>query len=140
MFLPCILLGKHCVNSTIYGQAYSRIWNVHCLKAISDHIWKNVGPSTAAFTMINISHSKPKYDHSTNKAVHIYHACVIFNTVVPLYRCMHSYSYLYSNLFCSITMIKTRCKASPPHCVFFLRQPVSYLKYSTSSLVLLLSM
>ena len=140
MFLPCILLGKHCVNSTIYGQAYSRIWNVHCLKAISDHIWKNVGPSTAAFTMTNISHSKSTYDHSTNKIVHIYRACVIFNTVVPIYRCMHSYSYLYSNLFCSITMIKTRCKASPPHGVFFLRQPVSYLKYSTSSLVLLLSM
>ena len=140
MFLPCILLGKHCVNSTIYGQAYSRIWNVHCLKAISDHMWKNVGPSTAAFTMTNISHSKSTYDHSTNKDVHMYRACVIFNTVVPIYRCMHSYSYLYSNLFCSITMIKTRCKASPPHGFSFLRQPVSYLKYSTSSLVLLLSM
>ena len=140
MFLPCILLGKKSVNSTIYGQAYSRIWNVHCLKAISDHIWKNVGPSTAAFTMTNISHSKSTYDHSTNKAVHMYHACVIFNTVVPIYRCMHSYSYLYSNLFCSITMIKTRCKTSPPHGFSFLRQPASYLKYSTSSLVLLLSM
>ena len=49
------------------------------------HIWKNGGNFTASFTIINVFHIKPTYGHSTNKFVHVYHACVLFDTVVPLY-------------------------------------------------------
>ena len=53
------------------------------LRQCAAYIWKYVGPFTIAFTMINISGPKSTYDHSTIKGVH--HACVLHDTVVPLY-------------------------------------------------------
>ena len=66
----------------MYSPAYGM---ANALRQYPAQIWKYVGPCRAAFTMINVSSTKYTIDHSTNKAVHICHACVIYDTVVPLY-------------------------------------------------------
>ena len=50
------------------------------LKQCADHTWKNEGAFTAALTMINVSHTKSTYDHSTNKFVHLCHTFVLYVT------------------------------------------------------------
>ena len=50
------------------------------LMQCADHTWKNEGPFMAALTMINVSHTKSTYDHSTNKFVHLCHTFVLYLT------------------------------------------------------------
>ena len=59
------------------------------LRQCSAHIWKYVRPFMAAFTMTNVSCTKSIYEHNTIKGVHMYHACALYDTVVPLYM-MHA--------------------------------------------------